>query len=187
MVAVAMARRADVNFARQDSIVQDEDPFPGHFDVVAHYHAVALVEAPGQRTVEFVFNVDGKRLPRPQGQAVGIARHCASHCLLYLVGRQRQQIADPDLVGEYGCGRQHLHARNDHTVVILAHDLQARNRQILLLIKGRITRRLGRQHGISRIGVFFPHTVVVPRHVLRQKLGSRQRRPRGSWPCRRQN
>src|SRR5207248_7318014 len=52
MIAEAMARRLDVDVAREHGIVVHEDFLPRHLDVVAQNHAVALVVAPGERGIE---------------------------------------------------------------------------------------------------------------------------------------
>ena len=74
MIAEAMARRLDVDLARQDGVVVDEDLLPRHLDLVAQQHAVAFVVTIGQRRIELRGAVGLHRLARPQPQARRVAR-----------------------------------------------------------------------------------------------------------------
>src|SRR5262249_58410918 len=52
VVAVAVARRRDVDLAREDRVVVHEHALPRHLHVLAHHHAVGLVIAPRERPIE---------------------------------------------------------------------------------------------------------------------------------------
>ena len=161
-----MARRLDVDLARQDGVVVDEDLFPRHLDLVAQQHAVAFVVAIGQRRIEFGSDAGLHRLARPQPQTRRVARDGAGDRFLLLLRRQRNDIADPDVVGEHRAGGQHLHAGDDDAVVLLAHHAQGRHRKILLEIEIRIARRLRRQHGIGNVKIVVAGVLVVAQHVV---------------------
>ena len=102
-----------------------------------------------------------ERLARPQLQARRVAGDGAGDRLLLLVGRQRHDVADPDLVGEDRAGRQHLHAGDDDAVIVLAHHAQGRHRHVLPLIELGIARGLRRHHGIARIDVVVADVAVI--------------------------
>ena len=165
MIAVAMPRCPDINLTGEDRVVHDEHFFPRDFHAIAHHQNVGLIEPPGKRAVELVFGIQRDRLAHPKGEAFDVARDGAGDGLLDLVGRQRQQIADPNFVAEDGTGGQHFHAGDDDTFVILVHHHQSRNRQILLFVELGITRRLRRQHRVAGENIVVAHMLVIGRHV----------------------
>src|ERR1043165_1876181 len=68
VVAEAVARRLDVDVAREERVVVHEHALPGHLDLVAHHHAVGLVVAPGERRVELALRLALEGLARPERQ-----------------------------------------------------------------------------------------------------------------------
>ena len=170
-----MGRRLDVDVARQQRVVVHEHLFPRHLDVFAHQHAVAFVVAPGQRRIEFGTQAESGGLARPQRQTRRIARDCAGDRLLLLVGGERDDVADPDLVGVGGGGRQHLHAGDDDAVVVLAHHPQRRRRDVLALIEFRIAGSLRRHHRVRHIDVVVADVAIVVQEVVAEPVRRRQR------------
>ena len=170
-----MARRLDVDLARQNGVVVDEDALPRHLDLVAQQHAVAFVVAIGQRRIEFRRAVGLHRLARPQPQTWRVARDGAGDRFLLLLRRQRDDIADPDVVCEHRAGGEHLHAGDDDAVILLAHHAQGRHRQILLEIEIRIARGLRRQHRISNVKIVVAGMLVIAQHVVGVRVGRGQR------------
>ena len=161
MIAEAMTRRLDVDVARQKRVAMDEHAFPRHFDLVADEHAVGFVVPVGERGIEFPLAAECERLARPQLQTRRVARNGAGDRLLLLVRRQRNDVADPDFVGERGAGRQHFHAGNNDAGIVLAHDLQRRHRNILPLIKFRVARGLRGHHRIDDVEVVVADVAVI--------------------------
>ena len=147
----------------------------GTLTFVAHQHAVALVVAPGQRRIELRGEPDRGGLARPQRQPRRVARDRAGDRLLLLVGRERNDVADPDLVGVERAGRQHLHAGDDDAVVVLAHDAQRRHRDVLLVIELRIARGLRRHHRVDHVDVVVADVAVVLLQVVGEGVRLRQR------------
>ena len=144
----------------------DEDLLPRHLDLVAQQHAVAFVVAIGQRRIEFRGAAGLHRLARPQPQARRVAGDGAGDRFFLLFRRQRNDVADPDVVCEHRAGGEHLHAGDDDAVVRLAHHAQGRHRQILLEVEIRIARRLRRQHGVGNIEIVVAGVLVVAQHVV---------------------
>ena len=166
VIAVTMRRRLDIDVARQHRIVVHEHFFPRHLDLVAHHHAVSLVIAMGERAVELDLGVALERLPRPQRQAPGITGHGAGHRLRQLRRRQRNEVADPDFIGEHRAGGEHFHARDHQAVILLAYHAQGRDRDVLLDVELRIARRLRRNNGIAGVNVVLAHVLVIARDVV---------------------
>ncbi len=89
-------------------------------------------------------------------------------------GASGMHVADPDLVGVERAGRQHLHAGDDHAVILLAHHAQRRHRQVLLVIEFRVARGLRRHHGVDDIDVVVADVAVVAQKVLGMRMRGRQ-------------
>ncbi len=166
VIAVGMRRGLDIEPARQRRIVVHEDPLPRHLDVVEHHHRVGLVEAEGEGRLEFGRSGGRERLARPQRHALGVAGHREGDGLRLRFRRQRQDVADPDFVGECRAGRQHLHAGNDDAVVLLADHAAGRIGQILLLEEIRIARGLRRHDGVRGEDVVVAHEFVIAPHIV---------------------
>lgn len=153
----------------------DEHLLPRHLDVLAQHHAVAFVVAPGQRGVELGRGREHGRFARPQREPRCVARHRAGDRFLLLVGSERDHVAEPDVVGIEGAGRQHLHAGDDDAIVVLAHHPQRGHRNILLVVELRITGGLRRHHGVDDIGVVVADVAVIGHEVVGVRAGRRQR------------
>ena len=160
-----MRRGLDVDLAGEHGIVVHEHFLPRHLDLLAHHHAVGLVVPVGERVLELDLRIALERLPGPQREAFGIHGHCARDGLRELRGGERDQVADPDLVGEHRAGGQHLHAGDHHAIVLLAHDPQRRDGEVLLHVELGVARGLRRDHRVGGVGVVLPHVLVILEQV----------------------
>jgi hypothetical protein len=136
-------------------------PLPRDLHLIAQYHAVRFVEAIGQRSFEFALAIGLEWLARPERETGSTDRHCTGDAFGQLVRSKRDQITDPELVGEYRTGREHLHPGDYDTIVVFANHAESGNGYILFNVKFRIARRLWRENGIGRESVIRSHELMV--------------------------
>ena len=170
VVAHHVARRTDIDLARHFGIVVHDDALPRHLHVLEDHHRVGLVEAIGERVVELAHGMLLEGLPRPDRDAFRAEGNAAGDRLLDLAGAERQQIADPCLVGEDRRGAQHLHAVEGDPGIVLVGHAKRRDRHALALVHFRLARALGRQNGVGRAHVVLAHVPVIADHVLAEAL-----------------
>lgn len=75
--------------------------------------------------IEIGYSILFERLAHPETDPSRADRDCARHGLTLLIGRQRKQVADPDLVCEGRAGPQQFHAVEHYAVVLFGCDLKA--------------------------------------------------------------
>ena len=148
-----------------------KDPLPGDFDILAQDHAVGFVVTIGERRIKLHVARTFHRLARPQGQPWGMTWDRTRDGFFFLVWRQRDHVANPDFVGEDCARGEHFHPADHDAVVLLAHDAEGRHRQVALLVKRRITGRLGRQHGVDRVEIVVTDVPVVGEQMVRWWVG----------------
>ena len=153
-----MGRGAEVDLAGELDVVEGEDVFPRDLDLVADDDAVALVEAVGERVVDFADGVALERLARPEAQARRVRRDDAGDRLLLVALSQRLNVADPDVIAEGGTGREHLEAAYDHAVVAFRRDGESRRHRVgraaceaLVLAAGRRCHRVREEEVLPRL------------------------------------
>ena len=176
-----MRRRLDVDVARQSRIVVDEDAVPGDAHVLEDDHRIRFVEAVGEGVVELDPLRRAERPARPERDAGRVDRHRAGHRFLYLARRERDDVADPELVGEHRAGRQHLHPVEDHALAVLRRHPQRRRAPVGALVEVRLARALRRQDRVGEVEVARARVLVIGGDALRigAAVAVEYRRPDG--------
>src|SRR5215475_1407411 len=103
-----------------------------------------------------------------------MTRNRTRDSLFFLVWCQRDDVANPDLVGEDRTCGEHFHPADHHAIVFLVHDAEGGHRQVSLLVKCWVTGSLGRQHGVDRVEVVVTDVPVVGEQMVRLAMRPRE-------------
>ena len=87
---------------------------------------------------------------------------------------QRDEIADPDFVGEHGAGGEHFHAGDHDAGIVLADDAQRRHWDVLAMIEFRIARGLRRHHGVNGVDIVVADMTIIGEQIIGMTAGGLQ-------------